>query len=107
MMQGGPAQVNASMTGGIAPLQARFEVSRSDQPGAVTVYDWGSPSRAIYVGAGDYTLSIKVIPREQTYLRVGYHTIQEIPVCTTGAALIAPDQDPTTTSATGCGGQSE
>jgi subtilisin family serine protease len=93
----GCCSVTAFTTNGIAPIQVKFEVSRSDQAG-VTTYGWGSATRSISVAAGDYTLSIKVVPREQTYLRVGYHTIQEIPVCTTGGESLAPG---------GCGEEEE
>ncbi|MEO8478553.1 MAG: S8 family serine peptidase [Gemmatimonadota bacterium] len=100
----GNCQITAATANGIAPIQVKFEVSRSDQSGTTT-YGWGSASRTISVGAGDYTLTIKATPREQFYQRVGYYTIQEISVCTsTGDALMAPTAPPGTDATGGCGG---
>lgn len=103
----GNCSITAATTNGIAPIQVKFEVSRSDQSGTTT-YGWGSAGRTISVGAGDYTLTIKATPREQTYLRIGYYTIQEIPVCTTaGDALLAPTDPPGTDATGGCGESAE
>jgi subtilisin family serine protease len=77
----GSCAIAATVTGGIGTAQVRFEVTRSDSNTTV-IYDWGSASRTINVGAGNYTLSIKAIPREPVYQRVGYYSIQPIPVCT-------------------------
>lgn len=100
----GDCLISASVVNGIGSKQVRFEVSRSDQ-GGVTVYDWGSSTRTITVAPGDYALSIKAIPREQTYLRVGYHTIQDIPVCTgSGGALVTAEGGESTNATVSCGG---
>ncbi|HET9065258.1 MAG TPA: S8 family serine peptidase [Gemmatimonadales bacterium] len=101
----GNCSITAATANGIAPIQVKFEVSRSDQPGT-TLYGWGSASRIIPIGAGDYTLTIKATPREQTYLRVGYHTIQEIPVCT-GDDLHTQPGGSTNLVPGGCGGGEE
>jgi hypothetical protein len=98
----GNCQITAALQNGIAPIQVRFEVTRSDQAGT-TIYDYGSPTRTISVSPGNYALSIKAIPREQTYTRVGYYTIQDIPVCTTQAALLG-DDTPVTSATVNCGG---
>jgi subtilisin len=98
----GDCQVTAATANGIAPIQVKFEVSRSDQPGTTT-YGWGSASRTISIGAGDYTLTIKATPREQFYQRIGYYTIQEIPVCT-GSSLNASSGGSINLVPGGCGG---
>ena len=100
----GPCEFTAHTTGGIAPIQVRFEVTRSDQPGTVH-YGWGAPTRTIQVGAGDYTLSVKMFAREGYYLRVGPYSIQEIPVCPSAPALVLESPaGSAATAAANCGG---
>ncbi len=77
----GSCAITAYTAGGIGTAQVRFEVTRSDS-NTTMVYDWGSSSRTITIGSGNYTLSVKAIPREPVYQRVGYYSIQVIPVCT-------------------------
>lgn len=101
----GNCSITAATANGIAPIQVKFEVSRSDQPGT-TLYGWGSASRIISVGAGDYTLTIKATPRERNYKRIGFHTIQNIPVCT-GDDLHAPLGGSINLVPGGCGGGGE
>jgi hypothetical protein len=69
---------------GVTPHQAKFIVSRSDVANDSTIYDWGSTTRDIYVGPGDYELTVKAWVRDASpYLRVSaVQSIQQIPVCT-------------------------
>lgn len=100
----GLCTMTAHTTAGIAPIQVRFDVTRSDQPGVVQ-YGWGAPVRDIQVDAGDYTLTVSMYAREQQYLRIGPLTVQTIPVCT-GAALLGfgPSGGGSTQAAAVCGG---
>lgn len=88
------------------PFLYKYEVTRSDQPG-VTIYDWGSATRDIAVGAGDYTLTVKVSVYEPAYNRLGGYQIREIPVCTGAALLEGPLGGGEQTAAAVCGGQGE
>jgi hypothetical protein len=91
----------ATLSGGAPPIGYQFEFSRSDQPG-VTVIAWVGDSTSYSIPPGDYTLSVKVTPRDNAYGRLGFYAIQEIPVCTTGgSALLGP---PIQTAAATCGG---
>lgn len=81
----GTCSINAYTTNGIGSVQLRFEVTFSNSA-VVDVYDWGASSRSITVPTGDYTLTVKAIPRDPAYQRIGYHSFQDIPVCTGGMA---------------------
>ena len=99
--QAGDCSFTANLSNGIAPLQVKFEVTRSDVAG-ITDYGYGPATRTINVPAGDYTLIVKATPREQGYLRVGYSTIQEIPVCTEDQFMASGGDN---MKATTCGGE--
>lgn len=100
----GSCWFRADWSWGAPPVGFLFEFSRSDQPG-VTMVGWGADSISYSVPSGDYTLSVKVTPRDNSYNRVGFYAIQEIPVCTTGgAALLDPVVQ---TAAATCGGGGE
>ncbi|MBA2293475.1 MAG: hypothetical protein H0W15_13580 [Gemmatimonadales bacterium] len=78
----------ASTVNGVAPVEVRFEVSYSNQPGVLTVYDWGSSTRTITVPSGDYSLTVRAVPRDGGYQRIGFDSYQSVPVCTGDALTV-------------------
>jgi hypothetical protein len=99
----GACAFTATGTLGVAPYQYRFRVTYSNAPTDTTWYDWGSATRDIAVPLGDYTLTVDAMIRESVYLRVGYHQVAQLYVCT-GEALQGGE---TPNGGAGCGGGGE
>lgn len=59
------------------------------------------------MGAGDYTLTVKVSVYESSFTRLGGYQIREIPVCTGAALLEGPVGGGEQAAAAVCGGQGE
>lgn len=102
----GSCGITAYTTNGVPTVDVRFEVTFSNSSDTV-VYNWGSPSRTLTIAAGDYSLTIKAIPRDQSYQRVGFYTFQTIFVCTGEALQRGGWESPNGTGGCGGGGSEE
>jgi len=82
----GNCSFSVTTANGVTPVLARFVVFRSDVSNDSTIYDWGSTTRSISVGAGDYSLTVRAELRDAApYSRSGTGaSYQSVPVCTTG-----------------------
>jgi subtilisin len=80
----GSYPISAAISYGIAPIGVQFFVHYSNGVLPDNTTGFGANGYSLDVPAGSYTITVRMTPKESTYLRLG-NTVQfDIPVCTEG-----------------------